>query len=277
VRSFLADLFRLLFKISFFRKRYYGIHKRIFNPLHLFRGVVKRIHLNNTIWFDLHIDDWIQENLFFINEYEAGEMKLMKRFLKPGDVFIDIGANIGLHTLFASAIVSNRGMVFSFEPFSENYNLLQHNISLNNASNVVAERIAVSDLKQQIDIRYDTSHANSGMASAYLPGFSQYETVDSISLDEYLFYHQIERVNFIKIDIEGGEYPALSGMRETLKKFNPIILLEINKEILSFTPYAEKDIIDFLKSMGYTSGGLTDDNIPPLSTHNFLFLKNSLL
>lgn len=275
MRSILAEIFRILFRFTIFKKRFFGIHQRIISPLNLFEGVKKRFYFKNSILFDLCIDDWIQENLFFLGEYEAEELIFFENTIKEGDVFVDIGANIGLYTLYASNLVGNNGKVISFEPYGDNFRFLEHNVSLNNKNNIVLEKLAVSRAKKHISIAYDKKDANRGMASTYLKEFSHKELVDSISLDLYFEQKPIDKITFIKIDIEGGEYPALLGMQKTLSKYGPTILIEINKEILSLTPYTEQNIVQYLNQLGYRKYNWKNDLVPlQQMKDNFVFKKN---
>lgn len=251
MRSLLADIFRILFRIAFFRKRFFGIHKKIFKPLNLFRGIKKRIRLKNGIFFDLLIGDWVQENIFFLGEYEAAELRYVEKSIKAGDVFIDIGANIGLYTLHASAWVGSGGKVIAFEPLPQNFNSLKNNVSLNKGENITLENLAVGEKNGKIEIYYNDIEANSGMASAYLSEYSGSDKMDVVSLDKYFHQHPVKKIDFIKIDIEGGEYKALLGMKSTLSNYSPTLLIELNEEVLSKTPHRDQDIIDLLNGLGY--------------------------
>lgn len=274
MRHLVAEIFRLLFKVPFFKKKYFGIYKRILYPLNLFKGVKKRYLFKKTIRFDLYIDDWIQQNLFFLNEYEPRELYFVKNTIKEGDVFVDIGANIGLYTLYASKLVGEKGKVIAFEPFADNFNHLRQNVSLNYHKNIVLENLAISQKKEKIPIAYHVKEANKGMVSSYLNEFSYKAFVDSISLDLYFHENPITRLDFIKIDIEGGEYPALLGMRETLNKYGPTILIEINKEILLTTPYTEKCIVQYLQELNYEKYAWDNDQVFSKEvTHNFVFKR----
>jgi len=117
MRSLLADIFRLVFKIKFFKNRFFGIHQRIIQPLNLFKGVSKKVNWNNRN-LTLNIDDWIHENIYFLGEYETAELKAIEKYIHENSVFIDLGANLGLHTLYFSNIIHENGCIISFEPFS---------------------------------------------------------------------------------------------------------------------------------------------------------------
>lgn len=251
MRAFLAGSFRLLFLLPFFKKRYYGIQQHIIHRFRLFRGIQKTIRLRSGIRINADLDDWIGQQLYFLGEYEGEEMKLMGKILRKGGVFIDIGANIGLFSLHAARAVGKEGRVIAFEPVSKNHSAFLQNISLNGFSHITVEKLAVSNMTEPVQIAWDEKELNMGMASAYLKSFSQSETVFAVTLDSYVKNHDISRVDLIKLDIEGGEFPALEGMEETLKKFRPPIIIEIKENVLNLTPYTKKEILDLLTERGY--------------------------
>jgi FkbM family methyltransferase len=113
------------------------------------------------------------------------------------------------------------------------------------------EHFGISDTSKSISLYYNEAEFNQGMVSAYANEFSQHVDVDVISLDEYFKQNEVSSVDFIKIDIEGGEFPALIGMSETLKRFHPTLLIELDDEILAKTNFKKMQIVDFLKNIGY--------------------------
>jgi len=279
MRKVLANLFRLLFKIPFFEKRFFGFHKRIFAPFKLFKGVTQTIKFKNKIFLELQVNDWIQENIFFLDKYEESELKFIKKSINKGDVFIDIGANIGIHSLFASNLVGEKGKVISFEPFSINYNSLIKNISLNNSRNIVLEKLAISAKESLVNIFYNCKDYNFGMASSYLTNYTNSEKVKSTTLDLYLKNKSFDRIDFIKLDIEGGEYPALLGMENILKKYHPILLVEILDNNTLTQSDNEENIISFLKNIGYVKYFIKDSGELSLieknnSRMNYAFIKD---
>ena len=280
MRVFIADILKFLFKYKYFRNKYFGIYKRIISPFHIFKNIKKIYVFEEKIVFELHLNDWIQQNIYLLGTYEEGELNFMKNFLKKGDTFIDIGANIGLHTLVASKITGKYGKVISFEPFQKNFELLKKNISLNlETENITVEKKAVYSKNTNIKLFYNTKDANNGMASSYTDGYDQKETVEAIMIDSYVKLHNLNTISMIKIDIEGGEFPALTGMKETLTTLRPLLLIEIDDEILKNTPYCANDIYDFLRDLGYKkyfleeSGNLTASQ-SSYFTYNYVFMYN---
>lgn len=274
MRSLIASIFRQLFKVPFFRKRFYGLHKRVFYPYKLFQGVIKKANYFG-VQFKLHIDDWIQENIYFVQDYECAELLFIQNTLKADDVFVDIGANIGVHSMMASEIISDKGKVISFEASQHNFLRLQEHITLNQANNIEAHHLAVAECNKDITLFYNEEEGNKGMVSAYGKHKSHSEKIKAVALDSFLAQTKID---FIKIDIEGGEFDALKGMKNILQTQNPVLLIELEEDIIEQTDYEEKDIIDFLAQLGYARNYLSDHgtliakNENP-ARKNYIFLK----
>lgn len=251
VRKLIAELFRSLFKIPFFAKKYFGFHKHIFAPYKLFSGIKTEIIYKKNIRLKIHLDDWIQQQVYFLGDYERPEIDYISQYLKSGNVFVDIGANIGLFSLNASKIVGDKGKVISFEAFSSNYRQFKNNIEINNFKNIISENKAISNQNSTVEILYNEGDHNIGMASSFLKNFTSKEIVESITLDDYASNNSIEKIDLIKIDIEGGEYNAILGMTKILSDSKPQVLIEINHQTLQDSGRTEKEIIDLFNQFNY--------------------------
>jgi FkbM family methyltransferase len=226
MKMFLAYLFKLFFKVPFLRGTFFGLHQKIFKPLNLFNGL-SSIQKHQNIKIKLNINDWIQQNIFFLGSYEEAELKVLANHLKPDNVFIDIGANFGLYSLIASQYISEEGSIFCFEPFPENYKSLCTNLSLNHLTRVTAENKAVGSEMGELKLYNNSKENNLGMVSSKKTKDSDVVTVTKVSLDDYLQTKSLEKITFIKIDVEGFEYEVLQGMKKTLQRYDPIILIEV--------------------------------------------------
>lgn len=272
MRILLAKAFRQLFKINYFKLKFFGIHQRIFKPSKLFKGLVCTVNYSG-FKLNLKLDDWIQENIFFLGEYENAELKMLEKHLKPGDTFIDLGANLGIYTLHASRIVGEKGKVISFEPFSINHNAIKKHIEINTLSNVRLEKLAVGSESGTITMYLDETEGNLGMVTANYIENAKEETVEIVSIDEYLKSKPLQKIDFIKIDIEGFEYPTLLGLKNTLEKYHPAILIEILED--SGTTQNDEKVHEFLYNLGYIKQFITDHG--DLSTApTALYRKNYL-
>lgn len=152
--------------------------------------------------------------------WEEETTRIFKQLAKEGDTVIDVGANIGYYTLLSARLVGGKGTVYAFEPDPTNFKLLNANIELNGYKNVVAEQKAVSDKNDILDLYLNDSDV--GAHTIYKPEKSKRMVkVVSTTLDDY-FKGKEHPVNIVKMDIEGAEMAALSGMRNIIKA-NPTI------------------------------------------------------
>lgn len=278
MRSITALFFKLLFQCKPLRYFYYGLYEKVFLPRKLFQGVTKTIFYKGKFKLNLDLNDWISQNLYFFDSYEEKEIKFLQKILNPGDSFIDAGANIGIFSLMASEIVGPQGRVYSFEPFSKNHKNLENHVKINNLKNVAVEQLALSDRSGEIVLHINETDGNMGMATAYPSDFTYSETVKTISLDDYVLKRDITLIKAVKIDIEGGEYLALLGMKRILEKYHPTIIIEINPEILTSASSGEEDIETLLKGLSYKkmfldkSGELVEIPIKGDKSRNCVFI-----
>ncbi len=275
MKVFLSYLFKVFFKIPFLKGTYFGFHKRFFKPYDLFDGIIKTVSFQN-VKFELHIEDWIQQNIYFLGAYESAELNLLKRHLSEDSVFVDIGANFGLYSLVASQKITNSGKIICFEPFPKNYAALKKNISLNSKSYIISENIALGDKKDELSLYYQPNEKNLGMVSANFMENSKTIEVDVMSFDEYVNENGVDKIDFIKIDVEGFENQVITGMKKTLELFSPMILIEIFDEGIIKSNH--NNAHDYLTHIGYSKyfiddfGNLTSENTNA-NRKNYLYKK----
>ncbi len=163
-------------------------------------------------------------------DYEQFITEILAREVKAGDVVVDIGANIGYHTLTLAKLVGKEGKVYAFEPHPENFALLRKNVHVNGYSNVIMEQKAVSDQQQTIKLYLATDHRTTTHSIIqHMYTEDRYIEVEGITLDEYFAGKPV--VNLVKMDVEGAEHHATLGMRRLLRQNANI------KMITEFTPY----------------------------------------
>ena len=228
----------------------------------------------------LDLDEWIQQHIYFLGYFDPRGIRYIKNQLYEGEVFVDIGANVGAYSLIASKFVGRTGKVIAFEPASKCFLRLSKNISMNGLTNIIPERKVVLDKNTQIEL-FISNKNNMGMSSIYHhskeSGIS--EKVEAVSLDEYVEKKSIAHISLIKIDIEGSEMFALRGMRKIIEKFRPRILIELKEETLADSGYRVKDIEQYLFNSGYEKyiideqgNVLNDLKKQPEDYYNYLFL-----
>jgi FkbM family methyltransferase len=157
---------------------------------------------------------------------EPGTRSVLRRLLKPGATFIDVGAHIGLLTIAGARVVGPLGKVFSFEASPDTFGLLERTVAINNLAAVVRLRsVAVGAVAEQ-----RTFHVRNILGHSSLYDFRESDegwttrdvTVEVMPLDALV---KGERVDVIKIDVEGAELDVLAGMTETLRRNPEVVLL----------------------------------------------------
>ncbi len=156
---------------------------------------------------------------------------MIQGLLKPGMVFFDVGGHVGQYTLVASRLVGDAGEVHSFEPDPESFRALRGNVRLNKLKNVRLNNVALSN-ENKTTTFYLAATSNLGDNSLSPPDtYSGARCeVKCITLDHYLETRRIDRVDFMKVDIEGAELLMLQGAKRlfTLKR-RPIIVMEFEE------------------------------------------------
>jgi FkbM family methyltransferase len=158
--------------------------------------------------------------------WEPHLLAVLKDALKPGDVFVDIGANVGVMSLFAAKAVGDKGRVIAFEPNASNVQMLLMGVAANRfEQRVRVYSIALSERAALFELR--------GSSNCYLgPLGSSGQLAQAVAGDDILGAEP--RIDFVKIDIEGHEPFALAGLHRTLAKHQPAILCEFNPRCLKY-------------------------------------------
>jgi FkbM family methyltransferase len=203
----------------------------------------------------------IQQQLFWYGYYEKPVTVLLQMLLKPDSIMLDIGANVGYFTVIAASLAKN-GKVYAFEPVTELFEKLKTNIHENNLFNAMAINAAAGE-SQRESLIYISDESNKGMSSLKPPenfsGYSQPVTI--VRIDDWIKQTDIDRVDFIKIDVEGYELFALQGMTEMLMNFTPVLIVEINANTLAYFCLSPNDVMEFLKNLGYMPFNVNENGL----------------
>lgn len=165
--------------------------------------------------------------------HEEATTSIFKKIIKPGDIFLDLGANIGYFSLLAAKLVGEKGKVFSFEPEPRNFYYLQKNIEINNYKNIYPFQKAVSNINDMIELficDYDSGHHTINqyegieVYSHGRPTQKKSIKIEAVKLDDFL-KDKTDRVDIVKMDIEGAEALAIEGMKNILKNNKNIKIL----------------------------------------------------
>lgn len=204
-------------------------------------------------------DELLSNGIRWHEYHSRSDLVLLKRFLKEGDYFLDAGANIGWHTIFASKVVGNTGMVIAVEPDELNYNLLLSNIELNRLTNVDPEKLALSDYTGTAELSHCPNNFGDHIISDSLENRTE---VNCTTLDDLFAKTHIDqsRIKLMKFDIQGYEPYALQGMREFLKTYKPIIILEFSPIHLKLCNASPFDILSFIDRYEYVPFNIKEED-----------------
>lgn len=188
---------------------------------------------------------------------EFGEMKLLLKLLRKDDVFIDVGANIGVYSLLASSKIT-KGRIYAFEPSLSSLPRLYENIAINNKSSTIqVEEKAVSERSgfQYLDVGNmpDYHHLTYQRGGKKNRERSTNIRVPVVTLDKFIAENSLSKIRLIKIDVEGAELLALKGLQESLKsKKVDVLIVEINQyaaaENFGSSPL---QVLNYLKNYGF--------------------------
>ena len=171
--------------------------------------------------------------------FEPRFQDLCEALLRPADVVLDIGANIGVTAHILSDFVP-QGRVHAFEPGPDLFAMLQKNLQHNGVGNVTPVQCAVSDSPGTLQFLQDSAY---GFLTHEGPAHMTHP-VRITTVDDYVREQGLQRVDFIKIDVEGFEPQVMRGARETLLRFRPIVYFELNSWCL--LAHGRNNPLDFL-------------------------------
>jgi FkbM family methyltransferase len=194
--------------------------------------------------------------LIYMGEFENKERNFVWCYLRPGDVFLDIGANIGVYSLLAACRIAPTGIVHAFEPDPFTFDRLSANVELNGYSNVQLNQIALSDAREQRELLLSIN-GFSAYNSFTKPLFDniemQKQIVECTTLDDYIRSNGIQKIDLIKIDVEGWEIHVIAGGHTLLSRADaPTLLVEFNDVLERNAGFSNNQLYDSLIKLGYS-------------------------
>ncbi|MHB1657603.1 MAG: FkbM family methyltransferase [Burkholderiales bacterium] len=185
---------------------------------------------------------------FIIQQYSYYDI------IKPekGDIVIDGGGYLGDTALWFSKYIGEEGKVFCFEPFDSNFSVLIENINNNNIKNIISEKFGLWSKETILKIK-----GTGGGASVSKTG----SNINVVSIDKFVKDNKLQKVDFIKMDIEGAELEALKGCQQTIKKFKPklaICIYHRPEDIIVLLEYVTTIMPDYKIMLKSNSFGFTE-------------------
>jgi FkbM family methyltransferase len=186
----------------------------------------------NGITWELDLQEGIDFSIFLLGGFELATLRLYKSILKAGDIVLDIGANIGAHTLPFAKLVGKNGRVYAFEPTHYAFEKLGKNVRANPAISPSIELVhamLISENRDAIAPEIYSSwplHREEGLHERHRGKLMSTSDAAAFTLDEFMDQKRIACVNFIKLDVDGNEASVLAGAVDTLRRFRPRVLME---------------------------------------------------
>lgn len=192
----------------------------------------------------------------YFNAIEREQTASLVATLRPGQVFFDVGANVGYYTLLASRIVGPHGRVVALEPVVRNVAFLHRHVTLNGVQNVTIVPAACSDRSSLVPFAAGENFATGHIVAGTGEGSAPSSLVPTVTLDA-LSEAFGTAPDVVKIDVEGAELDVLRGGQETLSRARPVLYLSVH------SPALRTSCLDHLGGLGYTVERLRPDEAEP--------------
>lgn len=249
IPSYYVDRIRVYRKNKRFAKRF------LYNNGEVFFKKIETLGVSFEILLNPFLNSGVDEAIAEFGYWEPKVAEQIKKILSAGGTFIDIGANIGYHSLLAAKILGDKGRVYSFEPQDAIYHQFMKSLAKNNLKNVTVYNTALSDHSGGSTL-YIREENSGGSTLLKLPNMESFHVDSSLEVSLVVLDSYVDRfslVDLIKIDVEGHEYEVFKGGQKLLSTYHPTIIMEFSP-VFYIQDYAHKaeDLIDFLKTLGYT-------------------------
>jgi len=256
--NLIAFFSKLKFQIYRFKRRLYKIKSE------------RQISLDNKKWnqkfknkkyfqfklkpnlkINLYKDSVLSKAIFL--GFEEEETSFVNNILENGDIFIDIGSNVGLFSLIASQKVGKEGKVISFEPYPLTYERLVENTKINSLGNIDVRNLGLSNKKEKLKFYF--SHNGYDAWNSFAPSkddkLSGMIHVPVSTIDFELKEIDKSKVKLVKIDVEGWEKFVLMGGENFFRNYSPLIMVEFTEFNTLNAGYPVLEIYDLLNDWGY--------------------------
>jgi FkbM family methyltransferase len=227
-------------KITSRLKRYYI---SLFNTTELnykIHGIKLKLNFNKDV-----------DKRLFINGFEKDVIDYFKKTVKEGDVVLDVGANIGIYSLIAGRRVGDNGKVYAFEPATKAFNILQYHIDLNHLKNITPIKSGVSNYTGEAEFNICEDDAYNSLGDTPMKEIIKKDTINIVSIDDFVLKNKINKVDIIKVDTEGAEFLVFTGAKKTLHKYKPVLLFETNPIVTKGFTNDLDDLLDLIRLHNY--------------------------
>jgi len=241
-----------------------GKRRMVLNLSHLMRKTwnIPRVVRRRGITFELNLNDAIPRSIFYLGYYERWETRWLERALAPGWTVLDVGAHIGYYSLLCAKALGRNGSVYAFEPCPSTFIRLRRNLDLNPDLNVHAQAMALADRTEHLCMS-EADSSNTG-TSFVMGKDARNLSIPVTTLDEFVRERRLARVDFIKVDVEGYEMKLLAGADDTLARFRPRLMVEVNPDALIRFDSSAENLMQALRARNYSIYEATRRGLHPI-------------
>ena len=173
------------------------------------------------------LDDLVGRALYFFGDLDPKVTWVIRRLLDPGDIALDIGANLGFLSLFMAKVVGAHGTVHAFEPNPVLCNILKQTFARNHGSNIRLHPVALGASTGEMELRVPRNNLGAASLVRQTSDLVDAHTVRVVGLDDLVAQESIARASFVKLDVEGFELEVLKGAQKLFSNCRPSILFRI--------------------------------------------------
>jgi len=207
------------------------------------------------------LTEYLQAWIYVFGSYELPTVRLIRSYLQPGDVAVDVGAQIGYLTLVMATSASRQTSVLSFEPESGNITRFKANMNLNSIENVLLIEKAASEHEGILRL-YLSADENAGTHSTVFVEGNVSETfveIPSTTLDAAVRALGKDRVDLVKVDVEGGEIDVIRGADSILENHRPLVIVELSDALQAARGSSCKAFKEHMLEYGYDAHTINSD------------------
>ncbi|PWT80896.1 MAG: hypothetical protein C5B44_04675 [Acidobacteria bacterium] len=246
------------------------------NRRQLQKSIIMNWHHGTRV--NVYLGNDLSRCLFVAGCIDPNEFAFLDGVMDPGMIFVDVGANEGLYSVFAAKRAET---VLAIEPSRREFERLRANLELNNLTNVRARKLALSNQNGEAVLHISGYEHEGQNTFGEFPYFgvelSYKETVPLKRLDDLLEDERLKKVDIIKLDIEGAEFLALDGSSNTLRTSRPLLLLELFDGALRRQGSSSAEVIRLLKSFDYEIYVFDQDSGRPVKSERYSEVSENIV
>lgn len=219
--------------------------------------------------WSLNLKEGIDLAIYVLGGFELRTLRRYAQLIKAGDVVLDIGANVGAHTLPLAQLVGTTGKVFSFEPTAYAFAKQQANIALNpslvtriSAHQMMLTATDAAPLQESVYSSWPLEAADDLHSEHHGRLMETHGSVTG-TLDSFVRNAGIRHIDFIKLDVDGNENDVLAGAKAVLENSKPKIMLELAPYVYGSAPHMFDELLDDLWRMGYQISDMATGQLLP--------------